>query len=137
MAQIGGFSAIFSTLNHQISLILHIMIDSNDIQQVLVVITLKKNISAQNGPIQAQIWPKIGFSANISTLSHMICLILHIPIAFNDIYLLMVILYAEQKNFPQNQDHLGPNLAQNGFFGHYLNFDPSDSYAIAHSHCQQ
>ena len=48
-----GFSAIFLSLNHQISLILHIMIDSNDIQQVLVVIALKKNVPAQNGPIQA------------------------------------------------------------------------------------
>ena len=50
-----GFLAIFSSLNHQISLILHIMIDSNDIQQVLVVIALKKNVPAQNGPIQAHL----------------------------------------------------------------------------------
>jgi hypothetical protein len=43
----------------------------------------------------------------------------------------MVIFYAEQKN----KGCLGPNLAQNGAFGHYLNFDSSDSSDIAHSHC--
>ena len=43
-----GFSAIFSSLNHQFSLILHIMIDSNDIQQLMLVVVLKKNVLAQN-----------------------------------------------------------------------------------------
>ena len=37
-----GFSGIFLTLNHQISLILYIMIDSNDIQQEMVVICTQK-----------------------------------------------------------------------------------------------
>ena len=80
-----GFLVNFSRLNHQISLILHILIDRHDIQQILVVLWLNKIFLAQIQGIQAQIWPKIRFSANILTQTHTICLILHILIYFHDI----------------------------------------------------
>ena len=75
------------------------------------------------GAFQAQIRSKIGFSANISTQTHTICLILHILFDFNDIQLLMAVFYAHQKFLAQNQGHLGPNLAQNRVFCKYFNLD--------------
>jgi hypothetical protein len=54
-------------------------------------------------------WPKIGQNGPKMTqvgvygnFHHYISLILHIPIAFNDSYLLMMVFYAGQKNWAQN-----------------------------------
>ena len=49
----------------------------------------------QKKKFPAQIGPKMGFSAIMSTLAHPILLILHILIASNDVLLRMMVLCAD------------------------------------------
>ena len=58
-------------------------------------------------------WPKIRCFANISTLTSTIFLILHILIAFNNVWLLIVIFKTDLKNWPQIRQFrpkFGPKL---------------------------
>ena len=77
-----GFSAIFSTLLHQKSLILHIPVHFNTVQLLVQQNWLEKNLALKFGP-------KMRFSPILSTLLHQKLLILHIEVNFHSVQLLV------------------------------------------------
>ena len=85
------FQAICLFKMHQFLAILHIMINNNYIQDLIVVKVLKKNLLALKWAIQGQKGAKMRFQAFILANMHQFLVILHIMIENNNIQYLMLV----------------------------------------------
>ena len=103
------FQAIFFFKNHQFLAILHIMIENNDIQYLMAVQVLKKNLLAQKWANQGQKWAKMRFQAIFLFNMRQFLLVVHIMIDSYVIQQLMVVNVLKKIAGPK-EGHLGLNL---------------------------
>ena len=114
------FQALFSFKMYQILPILHMMIQNNSIQYLIVVKALKLILLAQKWAFQGQKGAKMGFQAIFLFKMHQFLPILYFMIASYDIQQLVVAKVLKKNLLALKWAQLGPKRGQNEVLGHFL-----------------